>query len=141
MHIQIKNDLEEMSRLRDMVIQFSEENSLSEEIVFALDLCLEELVTNIIKYAYDERGGHAIQITLLQEKDLLVLEIRDEGRLFDPTQIPEPDLDAPLEERRIGGLGIHLVRSYVTSMEYRREGNQNITILKKRIPESFPPTA
>ena len=133
MRVQIKNDVAEMQKLRDAVQIFCEQNQLSEDIVFVLDLCLEELVTNVIKYAHQDSAEHEIQIDLSLQEDLLILEITDDGRSFDPTQIPEPDLDLPLEERQIGGLGIHLVRNYVDSMRYKRKGNQNITTLQKRI--------
>src|SRR5687768_275228 len=123
MLIEMKNDLTEMSKVRDAVSRFSEENHLNEEIQFTLDLCLEELITNIIKYAYQDKAEHSIQIKIGLHDDLLVLEIRDDGKPFDPTGTPAPDFDAPLEVRQIGGLGIHLVRSYVNSMDYKREGN------------------
>jgi anti-sigma regulatory factor (Ser/Thr protein kinase) len=134
MQVQIKNDLTEMSKLRKAVQEFCEQNQLTQDLQFALDLCLEELVTNVIKYGYDKPAEHRIQIELFLREDLLVLEITDDGRPFDPTHIPEPNLDVPLEDRQIGGLGIHLVRNYVDFMEYKREGNQNITTLKKRLP-------
>ena len=134
MRLQIKNELSEMSLLREAVQGFSEQNQLTPDVVFVLDLCLEELITNVIKYGYDQPAQHQIQIDLSLQQGLLVLEIVDDGKPFDPTNIPEPDLDVPLEERQIGGLGIHLVRNYVDSMEYKRQDNRNITTLKKRIP-------
>jgi anti-sigma regulatory factor (Ser/Thr protein kinase) len=134
MRVQIRNDLTDMSLLRDAVQDFSEQNQLTADIVFVLDLCMEELITNVIKYGYEEPAQHQIQIDLSLQDGLLVLEIADDGQPFDPTRIPEPNLDVPLEERQIGGLGIHLVRNYVDSMEYKRQGDQNITTLKKRIP-------
>jgi len=133
MRLTIQNDVTEISSLHESVLDFCEKHQLNEDIVFALDLCIEELITNIIKYAYSVRAKHTIQVDLDLLEGQLILEIRDEGRPFDPTKIPEPDLNVPLEERAIGGLGIHLVRNYVNSMHYRREGNQNITTLKKDI--------
>ena len=137
MRVQIKNELSEMTTLRKAVRDFSEQNQLTPDIEFVLDLCLEELITNVIKYGYDQPAQRQIQIDLSLQEGLLVLEIIDDGKPFDPTRIPEPDLDVPLEERQIGGLGIHLVRNYVDSMEYKREEDRNITTLKKRIP--IPP--
>jgi anti-sigma regulatory factor (Ser/Thr protein kinase) len=134
--VQIKNDLAEMSKLREVVQEFCEQNRLTQDLQFVLDLCLEELVTNVIKYGYDEPAEHRIQIEFFLREGLLVLEITDDGCPFDPTHIPEPNLDVPPEERQIGGLGIHLVRNFVDSMEYKRERNQNITTLKKRLPPS-----
>ena len=133
MRMRIRNDLSEMEPLRLAIQQFCEENRLNADIIFALDLCMEELITNIIKYAYPDRDKHEIQVDLFLEGEMVVLEVRDDGNEFDPTKRPEPNLDLPLEERGIGGLGIHLIRHYVNLMEYKREGNQNITTLKKAL--------
>ena len=131
MRMLIRNDLSEMEPLRLAIQQFSDQNRLNADIIFALDLCMEELITNIIKYAYSDKNNHEIQVDLFLEGEMVVLEVRDDGNEFDPTKRPEPNLDLPLEERGIGGLGIHLIRHYVNVMEYKREGNQNITTLKK----------
>ena len=133
MRVQIRNDISEMPKLRDTVQIFCKQNQLSEDIAFVLDLSLEELITNVIKYGHEDSAEHYVQVDLSLQDGLLILEITDDGRPFDPTKIPEPDLDVPLEERQIGGLGIHLVRNYVDSMSYKREGNQNVTTLQKRI--------
>jgi anti-sigma regulatory factor (Ser/Thr protein kinase) len=133
MQIEIENDLSEMAKVREAVQQFSRKHHLNEEIIFVIDLCLEEFITNIIKYGYADQNRHVIQIRASLNDNCLLLEIRDDGQEFDPTKIPEPNLDAPLEERKIGGLGIHLVRNYVNSMEYRREDGKNVITLKKDI--------
>jgi len=133
MRLKIRNDLEEMAGLRQAVADFAAQNSLSEDIVFTLDLCLEELVTNVIFYGYEDQNEHSIEVSLNLEDAVLILQIIDDGKKFDPTDLPEPDLDIPLEERKIGGLGIHLVRNYVDSMEYKRENAQNVLTIKKKV--------
>jgi anti-sigma regulatory factor (Ser/Thr protein kinase) len=133
MRLKIRNDLEEMATLREAVAGFAQENSLSEDIVFALDLCLEELVTNVIFYGYEDQKEHSIEVSLNLVSGILILQIIDDGKEFDPTHLPEPNLDIPLEERKIGGLGIHLVRNYVDSMEYKREDGQNVLTIKKKV--------
>ncbi len=133
MRLTIQNDLAEMPSLHEAVVRFSQEHHLTDDITFTLDLCIEELITNIIKYAYENDSKHFIRIDLEKTGNEVLLQICDDGRPFDPTQLPEPDLDVPLESRTIGGLGIHLVRNYVTSMEYTRDGDQNITTLKKSL--------
>jgi anti-sigma regulatory factor (Ser/Thr protein kinase) len=133
MRLKIRNDLEEMARLREAVVGFAHEKSLSEDIVFALDLCLEELVTNVIFYGYEDQNQHSIDVSLNLVDGSLILQIIDDGKEFDPTHLPEPNLDIPLEERKIGGLGVHLVRNYVDSMEYKREDGQNILTIKKKV--------
>ena len=121
-----------MDRLREAMHRFCEENRLHEDVVFALDLCLEELVTNVIFYGYNDKNEHWIEVTLDLQDNFVHVQIRDDGIPFDPTQSPEPDLDLPLEERKIGGLGIHLVKNYVDSIGYKRDGSFNITTLKKK---------
>jgi anti-sigma regulatory factor (Ser/Thr protein kinase) len=130
MRLTIRNDVSELASLHHAVLEFCQKHQLDDDIAFAMDLCIEELITNVIKYA---GGTGLIELDLHIKEAQLILEIRDDGHPFDPTKLPEPDLNVPLEERRIGGLGIHLVRNYVNSMEYRREGNQNITTLKKNL--------
>jgi Anti-sigma regulatory factor (Ser/Thr protein kinase) len=133
MRLKIRNDLEEMARLREAVVGFAQENSLSEDIVFTLDLCLEELVTNVIFYGYEDQKEHLIDVSLNLVDGVLILQIIDDGKEFDPTDLPAPNLDIPLEERKIGGLGVHLVRNYVDSMEYKRDGRQNELIIRKKV--------
>jgi sigma-B regulation protein RsbU (phosphoserine phosphatase) len=133
MRLKIRNDLEEMARLREAVLEFAGENSLSEDIVFTLDLCLEELVTNVIFYGYEDQNEHSIEVNLKLEGGILILQIIDDGKEFDPTHLPVPNLDIPLEERQIGGLGVHLVRNYVDSMEYKREDAHNILTIRKKV--------
>ena len=133
MRLKIRNDLEEMARLREAVVGFAQEKSLSEDIIFVLDLCLEELVTNVIFYGYEDQNQHSIDVSLNLVEGSLILQIIDDGKEFDPTHLPEPNLDIPLEERKIGGLGVHLVRNYVDSMEYKREDGQNILTIMKKI--------
>jgi anti-sigma regulatory factor (Ser/Thr protein kinase) len=130
MRFTVRNDISELASLHDAVVDFCKKHQLSDDLAFALDLCIEELITNVIKYA---DAKNTIQIDLVLQDGVLILEIRDDGRPFDPTQVPEPDLNVQLEHRAIGGLGIHLVRNYVNSMEYKREADQNITTLKKNI--------
>jgi len=133
MQLRIRNDLDEMVRLREAVLNFAQENSLSEDIIFALDLCLEELITNVIFYGYQDQTEHSIEINLNLNGGILTLRIVDDGKEFDPTRLPEPNLDLPLEERKIGGLGVHLVRNYVDTMQYRRENSQNILTIQKKV--------
>ena len=90
-----------------------------------MNLVLEELVLNVINYAYDE-SGHQVEVQLTCNEEDLVIEITDEGRPFDPLHdAPDPDMDSPMEERRIGGLGVYLVRTMTSEMQYRREDGRN----------------
>ena len=80
-------------------------------------------------------GIHEIEIALKSEPDAITIEITDDGRPFDPlSDAPEPDVGAAMEDRAIGGLGIHLVRAMMDEMSYRREGNKNhITLITRKV--------
>ena len=93
---------------------------------------VDESATNIIVHGYRGRTG-AIEIEVTQEGTVLVVRLRDQAPLFDPTRAPPPDLTLPLERRRIGGLGIHLTRQFSDSMTFctTSEGGNELTLRKK----------
>ena len=95
-------------------------------------LLAEEAVSNIIRYAYGSVQERQIVVTLEYGKTAVKLEFRDDGSPFNPLEAPPPDLNAPLEERQNGGLGIHLMKSLVDEASYAREGNTNVLMLTKR---------
>jgi anti-sigma regulatory factor (Ser/Thr protein kinase) len=68
----------------------------------------------------------------------LVLEVEDDGRAFNPLQIPPPDLKGPLAERKVGGLGLHLVREFTSSITYDRKQGKNRLVVRKRIEGNEP---
>lgn len=128
--VTLSNELAELGRLSDVVEGFCAQHGLS-DIGGAIVLALDELLTNVICYGYDDAGPHEISVTLRAEDGRLTVLVEDDGRAFDPRQAPPPDLDAPIEERRIGGLGVHIVRTVVDSFDYERRGNINRVILAK----------
>lgn len=133
LHVRLRSRIEETGRLATVVEGFGAAHELPEHVVFALSLSLDEVVTNIVSYAFDDVEDHAIDISLRLLEDLLEAEVTDHGRPFNPFDAPAPELDAPVEARPIGGLGIHLVREMMDTMDYRREAGANVLLLKKRI--------
>lgn len=100
---------------------------LSEADLLTLDLVMEELLANITLHAYGTRGaGHFEVSYAVYPEGSLAVEISDEGAAFNPVAAEPPDLDAPLGERRIGGLGIVLIKSLVPSLTYRRDAERNV---------------
>jgi anti-sigma regulatory factor (Ser/Thr protein kinase) len=91
------------------------------------------LVTNVILYAFPDVQEHSIDVRLRLEAGVLHADVIDAGRPFDPLSVPPPNLDAPIEERRIGGLGLHVVREMMDTIAYAREGGRNILRLSKRV--------
>ena len=125
--------LEEIPRLAEEVSAFCEGLAVPARISMHLSLALDEVLTNIVSYGFDDGCRPRIEVTLALEDGALRAVVRDGGKPFDPLALPPPDLDLPLEERRIGGLGIHFVRELMDEVAYRREGNGNVLTLLKRI--------
>lgn len=93
---------------------------------------VEEAAANIIVHGYGGRPGD-VEVEVRLEQAVLVVRLRDRATLFDPTSVPPPDLTRPLEERRLGGLGIHLARHFTDSMTYRvtDDGRNELTLQRK----------
>ena len=102
--------------------------------VFALDLSVEEIFVNIASYAYGEGEGEAeISLDFSEEDDMLTITFRDSGLPYDPLAKEDPDVTLSLEERKIGGLGIFMVKKNVDEMDYEYKDGQNILYLRKKI--------
>jgi serine/threonine-protein kinase RsbW len=128
------NQLSEVSKISGFVEAFGVAEGLKPEAVFSLNLALDEVVTNVIRYAHDDDGReHPIVVRLALERDVLTAQVEDDGRAFNPLEAPAPDLSANLDERPIGGLGIFLVRSVMNSVDYRREDGRNVLIMRKKL--------
>jgi anti-sigma regulatory factor (Ser/Thr protein kinase) len=112
--------------------QRAEALSLSSKTAYALQLCMEEAVTNVISYAFDPGAAHEIQIRLWRDGDVLLAEITDDGRPFDPLSYEAAPMAGQLDSVAIGGLGIKLMRGFARHIAYRRSGVTNHLML------SFP---
>ena len=131
--LKIKNDIAEIALLRDKVGDFCRAGGVSERFVNNVKLAMDEILTNVISYAFKDRDTHEIIIRAGLEDMFLHIEIEDDGWQFNPLGLPDPDIQKPLEDRQIGGLGVYLVRKLMDGVEYRRENEKNILIMKKNI--------
>ena len=114
-----------LEEITTRVDDLGERENWPPDLVFKINLVLEELGLNIMNYGYDG-GVNEIEITIVSEDDSLTLEITDDGKPFDPLKdAPLPDVNAAMEDRPIGGLGIHLVRTMMDDLCYRRERSKN----------------
>ena len=127
-----KNRLSELERLRIAVEEFAEARSLPSKTAFEINLCLDELLTNVISYAYQDEEEHEIVLTMVCENGRIILTLEDDGAPFDPLERAEPEVAKPADEREIGGLGIHFVRKMMDRVEYRRDSDRNIVTLTKK---------
>ena len=135
--VTLKNDLNELERLKNKFKEFTEYNIIDDNIVFDLTLVLEEIFINIISYAYEDKKEHQINISFFLENDSIIFEINDDGKPFDPTKYIETVLDKESEDKEIGGRGLKLVKSLIDSMKYYRKNNMNVLIIKKYPERKF----
>ena len=133
--LKVLSDREELDRITESIEAFAEEEEWPPDLLFRINLVLEELVLNIMDYGHDD-NEHEIEIALSSSSDAVTINITDEGHAFDPmTDAPEPDTTGPVETRSIGGLGVHLAKEMMDEMAYRRENGRNYLSLVSRRTE------
>ena len=133
MQIQLLNRLDELERLAVAMDQLGKDWGIPANYIMELNLAVEELFTNIVFYAYDDQEKHEIEILFEHpETGCVLITLSDDGKAFNPLENPTGDnLVKSLEEREIGGLGIHLVRKMVSHIEYKRLDGRNILLLTR----------
>jgi anti-sigma regulatory factor (Ser/Thr protein kinase) len=131
-HLSLNPDVGEIPRLIDWVERCCGEAGMPTDLPFQLALALDEAVANVIGHAFaGQAPPHRIEIELDITDTAAVATVIDNGRAFDPSEAPEPDVSLPLDKRDPGGLGILLIRRMVDRVEYRRTGNENRLRLEK----------
>ena len=131
LELSLVNDLREIGAAAEKIDAFCKARSLSPQIAYAVNLSIDEILTNTISYGYDDEAEHRIDLTLRQEGDTLVVVIVDDGRAFDSSLEREPNVDATLEERALGGLGLFLVQQMMDDVDYQRRDALNVITLRK----------
>jgi len=131
--LRIANQIDEIERVAALVDDFAAQCRLSNEVVVALNVSLDEIINNIISYGYEDSGHHDIVVRLALQSGNVEVVVEDDGKAFDPLQVPPPDLNA--KPRKIGGVGLHFVRNLMDELEYARRGDINQLRLMKKIKE------
>lgn len=129
----ITNHVDELPVLAEKIEALAESWELSMPLTMNINLALEEAISNVIFYAFDDEKEHDIKIILSLENKTLTIEIIDDGKPFDPTARQQPDVSLPAEDRPIGGLGIFLIRKMMDNVTYTRHNNLNTLTLLKNI--------
>jgi len=112
-----------------------EPRQLPENALYVVNLVLEEILTNIVKYGFDDDEVHDLDVRLLVGAEEISIEFEDSGREFDPLSVSPPPPDESFLDMEPGGRGIHLVRHMSNSMKYRRERDKNILTVSVRLRE------
>jgi len=139
--IKMRSDLDGLSSAARSIEDFVAGSGVPSRACYIVGLSFEELATNIIKYGFEgDSSSREIDVEIAIERERVVLTLEDEGREFDPLSVPEPETAAALDDREIGGLGLHLVRRMAESLSYRRDGARNILkVSVKSDPEEGRP--
>jgi len=124
--ISFVNDMQELTHVLQVVNVFLEPRALPSKLVYAVNLILEEILMNIIKYGYDDGESHEIEVQIEVEREEVALTVIDDGREFNPLTVPPPDRSKSAMDRLEEGLGLQFVRHMRNAIEYRREEDKNI---------------
>ena len=129
----IKNHLSELEKVGQFIEEIGDELGLSMEMIMNLNLVMEEMVVNVIDYAYPE--GKEADIELLAKSDgkELTFVLSDQGREFDPTAKEDSDMSENPAERQLGGMGIFIVKNIMNKVTYQRLDGKNLLTMRKGI--------
>lgn len=131
--IQLENRLEEFQRFESAFMDFARFQNLNDEVIYAIQLSVDELFTNIVSYGYDDSETHIVKFVIDVTQEEVRIEIIDDAKPFNPLDdAPDVNLDLSVEERKIGGVGIHLVKSLMSEVTYVRDGEFNRLRLVKK---------
>lgn len=123
--IAVVKDLSAVSRATEQAEAFCKDRGIADAVARKFSLALDETLTNTVSYAFPEGSSHCIAVRIEHHAGYLTATVSDDGAPFDPLSQPAPDIHASVEQRKVGGLGIHLVRSLMEQVEYQRRGERN----------------
>jgi serine/threonine-protein kinase RsbW len=132
----IGNTIAEMVKVIEFVEKFGAAHCIPQAAVNDLNVCLDELLNNTISYGYDDQAPHSIAVDLTLAADLLIADIEDDGKPFDPRQgTPKPS-SGTIQSRAVGGLGLLFVKTLMDEVGYTRMGQNNVVRLVKKLREA-----
>ena len=117
---------ENLEKFSEQILQCAEKQGIDRKRLMQINLSLEEVLVNICDYSYRDNEGDIEVICGLDNDNRFVIEITDSGIPFDIDSFDEPDMNADISERKVGGLGIYLIKKMMDDIQYRFEDNKNI---------------
>jgi len=138
-NIELANQKAELESMVAWLESSGESLGIPAGLLMAINLALEEWFVNIVSYAFADEAKHLIQLRMWKENEQVIIQIEDDGHPFDPCAQAEPNTEAGIEHRKIGGLGIHFIRKTMSTMHYSREGHRNVLTLVKDLSETKMP--
>jgi sigma-B regulation protein RsbU (phosphoserine phosphatase) len=136
LRMELTNQLAEVARLNTAFSEYAEDKAVPKRAVGQFQLMFDELLTNIISHAYSDAGEHRILVEVRFSVDRIAAKITDDGKPFNPLKYGAPPIEASIDERQVGGLGIHLVRNVMDEVIYHRASDKNIVEAVKHLDGS-----
>lgn len=132
--LRLDADLSDLEAIRNFIEDYAQGLKVDPSATYDILLSVTEMVTNIIVHGYRGKSG-PVEIEISRQDDALIVFLRDEAPPFDPTQVPTPDISLPLEQRPMGGLGVHLTREFMDRMSYGEgpQGGNELVLVKEGI--------
>ena len=131
----IRNDLKEIKTVMTAFEVFAEQNDIPMPVIMKFKIIFDELLNNIVSYGYDDEGDHEVDVKMELLGKRLTVTVSDDGIPFDPLSKETPDIEALIEDREMGGLGIHNIRALTDEVIYQRRIDRNILTMVKNINE------
>jgi anti-sigma regulatory factor (Ser/Thr protein kinase) len=131
--LKVASDLAAIPKAAAELEAFCATHAFSSRTAHRFNLALEEVLANVIAYAFPAGGRHEIDVRIAHRDGRLHATVTDDGVAFNPLTRPAPDLQAPIEHRQVGGLGIHLLRTLTDTADYRRDGDRNVLTFSMRV--------
>jgi sigma-B regulation protein RsbU (phosphoserine phosphatase) len=136
LHVIVKNELSEITTVQERFQEFGKTHGYSKDLERKMDMIIDELLGNVILYAFSESGEHEIEITAEQVRNRLTVTISDDGVPFNPLLNAPPEISLATRDRTIGGLGILLVRKTADDILYQRRIDKNVVTLIIHVDQS-----
>ncbi|MBN2117904.1 MAG: ATP-binding protein [Anaerolineales bacterium] len=131
--VQFAARFENLDEIREFVGKIARKGGFSDKDVYNIQLAADEAASNIIEHAYHNLPGKVLELSCGMQGDVITIVLTDQGESFDPSEVPAPDLKADLSDRKIGGLGIFLMRKLMDEVDYRPGPNKsNVLTMTKR---------
>ncbi len=128
--------LDQLSVIGEFITAATSHMDMTSRDLFAVQMAVDEAATNIILHGYAGQAEESLHISCWQQGDDFFVQMRDRGQPFDASDVPEPDLHSPLEERREGGLGVYLIRRMMDRVEFSRQGDENVLTMVRHCTPS-----
>ena len=136
MELTIHNQASEVPAVHQALDRFGAQQALREQDLARLHVAIEEHLTNIITHGYNPEQTGTIRVRFDINSSALRIEIEDDASPYNPMEAPEVDTSLPLDEKPMGGLGVHLIRKSVDNLKYLRAGERNVLVMIKRLASS-----